>query len=43
MSKTIHKYGNTSSASIPLSLNEEVINGKVKDDDIIVMVVLVVV
>lgn len=38
MSKTIHKYGNTSSASIPLSLKEEVVNGKVKDDDIIVMV-----
>ncbi|SDM45316.1 3-oxoacyl-[acyl-carrier-protein] synthase-3 [Psychrobacillus sp. OK028] len=38
MSKTIHKYGNTSSASIPLSLNEEVKNGKVKDDDTIVMV-----
>lgn len=38
MSKTIHKYGNTSSASIPLSLKEEVINGKVKDDDILVMV-----
>ena len=38
MSKTIHKYGNTSSASIPLSLNEEVKNGKVKDDDMIVMV-----
>ena len=38
MSKTIHKYGNTSSASIPISLNEEVINGKIKDDDVIVMV-----
>ena len=38
MSKTIHKYGNTSSASIPISLNEEVMNGKVKDDDVIVMV-----
>ena len=38
MSKTIHKYGNTSSASIPLSLKEELDNGKVKDDDVIVMV-----
>ncbi|MEK4484866.1 beta-ketoacyl-ACP synthase III [Psychrobacillus sp. FSL H8-0484] len=38
MSKTIHKYGNTSSASIPLSLKEEVMNGKVNDDDVIVMV-----
>lgn len=38
MAKTIHKYGNTSSSSIPLALKEEVKNGKVKDDDIIVMV-----
>ena len=38
MSKTIHKYGNTSSASIPLSLKAELDNGKVKDDDVIVMV-----
>ena len=38
MSKTIHKYGNTSSASIPISLKEELETGKVKDDDIIVMV-----
>ena len=38
MSKTIHKYGNTSTASIPLSLKEELINGRVKDDDVIVMV-----
>lgn len=38
MAKTIHKYGNTSSSSIPLALKEEVKSGKVKDDDIIVMV-----
>jgi 3-oxoacyl-[acyl-carrier-protein] synthase III len=38
MSKTINQYGNTSSASIPISLKEEVMNGKVIDDDIVVMV-----
>ncbi|MFE8696362.1 beta-ketoacyl-ACP synthase III [Cytobacillus sp. FJAT-53684] len=38
MSKTVHKYGNTSSASIPISLVEELEAGKIKDDDLIVMV-----
>lgn len=38
MSKTISKYGNTSSASIPISIVEELEAGKIKDDDIIVMV-----
>src|SRR3954451_17086529 len=38
MSKTVHKYGNTSAASIPISLVEEIEAGKIKDDDIIVMV-----
>ncbi|MDZ5470335.1 beta-ketoacyl-ACP synthase III [Bacillus sp. 31A1R] len=38
MSKTVHKYGNTSAASIPISLVEEVEAGKIKDDDVIVMV-----
>lgn len=38
MSKTVHKYGNTSSASIPLSLFDDIAEGKVKDDDIIVLV-----
>lgn len=38
MSKTINQFGNTSAASIPISLKEEVLNGKVKDDDVIVMV-----
>lgn len=38
MSKTIHKYGNTSAASIPISLVEELEAGKIKDDDVIVMV-----
>ncbi|MEK3887408.1 beta-ketoacyl-ACP synthase III [Bacillus sp. FSL K6-3431] len=38
MAKTIHKYGNTSSASIPMALYDELESGKIKDDDIIVMV-----
>lgn len=38
MSKTIHKYGNTSAASIPISLVDDVAAGKVKDDDVIVLV-----
>jgi len=38
MSKTVHKYGNTSAASIPISLYEEVKAGKIKDRDLIVMV-----
>lgn len=38
MAKTIHKYGNTSSASIPMALSDELESGKIKDDDIIVMV-----
>ncbi|KYC97237.1 ketoacyl-ACP synthase III [Heyndrickxia sporothermodurans] len=38
MSKTVHKYGNTSSASIPMALVEEYEAGKIKDDDVIVLV-----
>lgn len=38
MSKTVNKYGNTSSASIPLSLADDLETGKIKDDDVIVMV-----
>jgi 3-oxoacyl-[acyl-carrier-protein] synthase III len=38
MAKTIHKYGNTSSASIPMAMAEELEAGKFKDDDVIVMV-----
>lgn len=38
MSKTIHKYGNTSAASIPISLVEDVEEGRIKDGDVIVMV-----
>jgi len=38
MSKTIHKYGNTSAASIGITLMEELENGKIKDDDLLVLV-----
>ncbi|MGG1481509.1 beta-ketoacyl-ACP synthase III [Bacillus smithii] len=38
MSKTVHKYGNTSAASIPISLVEELEAGKIEDDQVIVMV-----
>ncbi|ASN06526.1 beta-ketoacyl-ACP synthase III [Virgibacillus necropolis] len=38
MATSIKKYGNTSSASIPIALSEEVKAGKIKDDDLIVMV-----
>ncbi|MEI5906520.1 beta-ketoacyl-ACP synthase III [Bacillus spongiae] len=38
MSKTVHKYGNTSAASIPISIVDEVEAGKINDDDVIVMV-----
>lgn len=38
MSKTIHKYGNTSAASIPISLVDDLIDGKVKEDDVLVFV-----
>ena len=36
--KTIHKYDNTSAASIGISLMEELENGKIKDDDVLVLV-----
>ncbi|WLR51575.1 beta-ketoacyl-ACP synthase III [Bacillus tianshenii] len=38
MAKTVTKYGNTSSSSIPIGLVEELENGKIKDDDVLVMV-----
>ena len=38
MSYTIHKYGNTSSASIPLSLWESVREGKIKMGDTVLLV-----
>ncbi|MDX8364454.1 beta-ketoacyl-ACP synthase III [Cytobacillus sp. IB215665] len=38
MSKTVHKYGNTSAASIPISIVEELEAGKINDDDLLVLV-----
>lgn len=38
MSKTIRKYGNTSAASIGISLVEELEAGKIKEDDLLVLV-----
>jgi 3-oxoacyl-[acyl-carrier-protein] synthase III len=38
MSKTVNKYGNTSAASIPVSLVEDVEDGRIKDNDVVVMV-----
>lgn len=38
MAKTIKKYGNNSSASIPIALSESVENGEIKDNDLIVLV-----
>lgn len=38
MSKTIKYYGNTSAASIPISIVHELEAGKIQDDDLIVMV-----
>lgn len=38
MAVTVHKYGNTSSSSIPIALVESYEEGKLKDGDIIVLV-----
>lgn len=38
MSKTIQKYGNTSAASIGISIVDDLEAGKIKDDDIVVLV-----
>ncbi|MBM6618295.1 beta-ketoacyl-ACP synthase III [Bacillus suaedaesalsae] len=38
MSVTVDKYGNTSASSIPIALVEELESGRIKDDDLIVMV-----
>ncbi|WP_096435751.1 beta-ketoacyl-ACP synthase III [Alteribacter populi] len=38
MSKTVDRFGNTSSASIPISLVHDLSNGKIKDDDVVVLV-----
>ena len=38
MAKTVQNYGNNSSASIPIALSESVQQGKIKENDIIVLV-----
>ena len=38
MTNTVHKYGNTSSSSIPVAIVEELESGNIKDDDLLVMV-----
>lgn len=38
MSSRIHKYGNTSAASIGIALMDELEDGKIKDDDLLVFV-----
>lgn len=38
MIKTVHKYGNTSSSTIPIALAEAIEDGRVQDNDIIVLV-----
>ncbi|OLN23832.1 3-oxoacyl-ACP synthase [Domibacillus antri] len=38
MSVTVNQFGNTSSASIPITFVEELEQGKIKEDDVIVMV-----
>lgn len=38
MAYTVNKYGNTSSSTIPIALYEALEEGKVKEDDVIVMV-----
>lgn len=38
MAVTVNKFGNTSSASIPMAISESLKDGKIKDDDLIVLV-----
>ncbi|WP_407272388.1 beta-ketoacyl-ACP synthase III [Radiobacillus sp. PE A8.2] len=38
MACSVKRYGNTSAASIPIALSEEVKNGKIKTDDLVVLV-----
>ncbi|SHG23099.1 beta-ketoacyl-ACP synthase III [Ornithinibacillus halophilus] len=38
MATSIKRYGNNSSASIPMALSESVQNGKIKDNDLVVLV-----
>ena len=34
---TVHKYGNTSSASIPMAINDMVSEGKIKKGDLMLL------
>jgi len=38
MATTVKKYGNTSSSTIPIALSEAVEEGRVKDDDVVILV-----
>ncbi|MBM7659769.1 3-oxoacyl-[acyl-carrier-protein] synthase-3 [Bacillus mesophilus] len=38
MAKTVGKYGNTSASSIPIAIVEELEKGRIKDNDLLVMV-----
>ncbi|KGP90730.1 3-oxoacyl-ACP synthase [Pontibacillus chungwhensis BH030062] len=38
MATSVKRYGNTSSASIPIALSENIKNGKIKDNDVVVLV-----
>ncbi|MDQ0351768.1 3-oxoacyl-[acyl-carrier-protein] synthase-3 [Alkalibacillus filiformis] len=38
MSKSVDRYGNTSAASIPIALSEDVKAGSIKEDDVVVLV-----
>ena len=38
MSVSVDRFGNTSAASIPLSIGQELENGRIKDDDVLVLV-----
>ncbi|MYL32241.1 beta-ketoacyl-ACP synthase III [Pontibacillus yanchengensis] len=38
MATSVKRYGNTSSSSIPIALSENVENGKIKDNDVVVLV-----
>ncbi|MCA0987803.1 beta-ketoacyl-ACP synthase III [Guptibacillus algicola] len=38
MATTVKKYGNTSSSTIPIALSEAIREGRVKDDDVVVLV-----
>lgn len=38
MAKTIQYYGNNSSASVPIALSQSIQDGKIKDDDVVVLV-----